>query len=153
MLVLALMVGLLLGLLAFGAALYFKAPTYVALILAGLTAFTMTFASWGMLTERADATSYGIETSRYLRHYRPDAGYNVPIIYTCSWARRYGHAVPTLAEGHVSTCKIEGVFVRSGQEIWCKPGPLIGFIRWFKSPGWHHAEYSFSLGCTTRRPS
>jgi hypothetical protein len=113
--------------------------------------FLVILASLVAVSLFAAAPSDAYTATRHLYHFSPDNGYNAPIIVTCSWANRYGTALPTVAEGHTLGCNMEGVYVRPDEQIKCYESPSIGWQIFWDATGWHQANYSPVYGCIVQR--
>lgn len=89
--------------------------------------------------------------SRDLKHHSPDDGYHASIIATCSWANRATQS-RYIAVGRSAGCATQGVYLRAGEELWCRETPVWGWRRRFAGKGWHAETYWGSDGCTLRKP-
>lgn len=96
-----------------------------------------------------------------IKHYTPDAYYDPAILIRCDFGKSSTNK--SLYEGESSKkycADTDEVYVRSGEEIWCKyysttvgQGTLYSWVKKFDATGWHKISNAFNdgAGCTLRK--
>lgn len=108
-------------------------------LLVALAVCTSSVVAGGIVTSNMEANAY--PTTKHFYHYGPDAGLDTSIIVTCDWYDKQPQTY--LPEGTAEdSCNVTGVYVRSGEELWCQTTPG-NFVKatGLDATGWHQGTY------------
>lgn len=95
-----------------------------------------------------------------IKHYSPDDGYNPAIIIRCTYGDDSTKNYVAEGESSKKYCQDnDQVYVRAGEEIWCKYLVSDGmphaykWVKKFDAAGWHKTNdlWDDGLGCTLRK--